>query len=323
MLHQHTRKSAISPPPTKKSSGGAQRLELQGGKKSEVNPSRVKGHKKVVNAKRGMSKAVTNTHTENLISGSEDDKTVHVAPHQVESDYSLTSVGSGASLLGSEPSSLQWTVSIPLVAKHTEQIFGVTVPYIVICGDMASEMLEMIAMRVSKWKMLGRYLGVDDDSLDEIETQNHFVGERCLKMLKKFQTVSGDEATYVRLITALKNIMHDSLIADISQFFPKDQESISTVSTSYSIKPTVKVDEMHSRLSVIRQHFEKHKNNGKSKATVHISYPQNLSPPHQANPLLCFQLPSLHIDSIRVIEDVCIAAAVRKIKQLSIVINYD
>ena len=319
MLHQHTRKSSISPPSTKKSTGGAQRLDVQGGKKDKVNPLGVKLHGKIVKAKQGITKA----RTEKPVPGSEDEKTVHVALHQLESDYSLTSVESGASVVGSEPSWLQWTVSTSLIANHTEQIFGIMIPNVVICGDKESELLETIAMRVSKWKMLGRYLGVDDDSLDEIETQNHFVGERCLKMLKKFQTVSDDEATYIRLTTALKNIMQDGLINDISQFFPKVQESMSTVSASYAIKPTVKVDKMHTRLSLIREHFEQQKNNGKSKATVHISYPQNVSTPTQANPPLCFQLPSLHVDSICVIEDVCIAAAVRKVKQLSIAINYE
>ena len=115
---------------------------------------------------------------------------------------------------------------------------------------------------------------------------------------------------------------HCGDITDISQFFPKVQESMSTVSISYAIKPTVKVHEMHSRLSLIREHFEQQKNNGKSKATVHISYAQNLPTPPKANPL-CFQLPSLRIDSIRVIEDVCITAAVRKVKQLSIVIMFE
>ena len=319
MLHQHTRKSSISPPSTKKSSGGAQRLDVQGGKKDKVNPPGAKGHEKIIKAKHGITKA----RSEKPVPGSEGEKTVDVAPHQLESDYSLTSVGSGASVVGSETSWLQWTVSMSLIANHTEQIFGITIPNVVICGDKESELLESIAMRVSKWKMLGRYLGVDDDSLDEIEIQNHFVGERCLKMLKKFQTVSGDEATYVTLTTALKNIMQDGLITDISQFFPKIEESMSTVSKSYPIKPTVKVDEMHTRLSLIREHFEQQKNNGKSKATVHISYPQNLPTPPQANPPLCFQLPSLHVHSIRIIEDICIAAAVRKVKQLSIAINYE
>ena len=315
ILHQHTHKSLISTPSTKKSIGGAQKLDIQGGKKDKVNPPGAKGHEKIVKAKYGITKA----RTEKPVQGSEDEKTVLVAPHQLESDYSLTSVGSGTSVVGSE---LQWTVSVSLIAKHTEQIFGITIPNVVIGGDKESELLETIAMRVSKWKMLGRYLGVDDDSLDEIETQNHFVGERCLKMLKKFQTVRGNEATYVRLSTALKNIKQGGLITDVSQFFPKVEESTSTVSTSYPIKPTVKVDEMYTRLSLIREHFKQQNNNGKSKAIVHISYPLNLPTPPQANPL-CFQLPSLHIDSIRVIEDVCIAAAVRKVKQLFIAIEYE
>lgn len=315
LLPQHP---TMTPSSTKKISGSAQKLQV--GKKGEVSRSGAKGHEKVAKPKPDT----TETHRGKPISSIEDEKTIDLASHQVESDYSLTSVGSGASNVDSESSWLQWTVIISLIAKNTEQIFGITIPNVAICGDNESELLETIAMRVHKWKMLGRYLGVDDDSLDEIEMQNHFVGERCLKMLKKFQTVSDDEATYVRLATALKNIMQDSLISDISQFFPKDQDSESSP-FSCTIKPTVKLDEMHARLSVIREDFEQQKNNGKSKATVLVhtaSYPQTVSAPSQANPPVGFKLTSLDVDSVRVIEDVCIAAAVRKIKQLSITISY-
>ena len=316
LLPQHP---TMTPSSTKKISGSAQKLQV--GKKGEVSRSGAKGHEKVAKPKPGT----TETHRGKPISSIEDEKTVHVASHQVESDYSLTSVGSGASNVDSESSWLQWTVIISLIAKNTEQIFGITIPNVAICGDNECELLETIAMRVHKWKMLGRYLGVDDDSLDEIEMQNHFVGERCLKMLKKFQTVSDDEATYVRLATALKNIMQDSLISDISQFFPKDQDSESSPG-SYTIKPTVKLDEMHACLSVIREDFKLQKNNGKNKATVLVhatSYSQTVSAPPQTNPPVGFKLTSLDVDSVRVIEDVCIAAAVRKIKQLSITINYE
>lgn len=322
LMHQRTPKSSMTPPSTKKSSTSAQMLELQKGMKGEVNISGTKGHEKVDKAKPGISITSAEIHKEKPVSVSEDEQIVHTktATHQFESDYSLTSVGSGASAVDSESSPLPWTVSILLIAKNTEHIFGIRIPNMVICGGMEDELLETVAMRVNKWKMLGRYLGVDDDSLDEIETQNHFAGERCLKMLKKFQTLSGDEATYVRLAAALKNTMQDSLITDISQFFPQDQESKSIISVSYTIKPTVKLDEMYACLSAVREDFELQKNNGKRKATVQVSYPQS---PSQTNSPLCFELTSLHVDSVRVVEDVCIAAAVKKIKRLSITINYE
>ena len=321
VLHQHTPKSSTTPSSSKRSSSSAERPELRGEKKGEVRPSGAKRLEKSTKAQPGIPEVTTETHTDKQVSDSEGDKTVHLATHQVESDYSLTSVGSGASAMGSESSWLhvQWTVSTPLLATKSEEVFGITIPNVVICGDKESELLETIAMHVKKWKMLGRYLGVDDDSLDEIEAQNHFIGERCLKMLKKFQMTS-DGGTYLTLASALKNIMQDSLITDISQFFPKDLESKSTISVSRTIKSTVKVDEMYARLSEIRGDFEAQKNNGRSKATVQVSYPQHLS--HTNSPM-CFRLTSLDMDSIRVIEDVCIAAAVRKIKQLSIVINYE
>ena len=318
LLHNRTSKPSMTPPSTKKSSASAQR-----GKTGEVNQSEATRHEKVVKAKPGIPKASHEVHIEKLVSASEDEQTVH-ATHRVESDYSSTTVGSRDSLLVSESSLLPWSVSISLIATNTEQIFGITIPNVVICGDKEGELLEAIAMRVNKWKMLGRYLDLEDDILDEIEIQNHFVGERCLKMLKKFQTVSGDEATYVRLATALKNIMQDSLITDISHCFPKHHlESTSAFCVPFTVKPTINLEEMYTRLSVIRENFELQRSNGKRKATLKVSYLQAPTTTSRTNSPLCFELTSLDHDSVRVIEDMCIAAAVRKVKQLSVTISYE
>ena len=133
LLPQHP---TMTPSSTKKISGSAQKLQV--GKKGEVSRSGAKGHEKVAKPKPGT----TETHRGKPISSIEDEKTVHVASHQIESDYSLTSVGSGASNVDSESSWLQWTVIISLIAKNTEQIFGITIPNVAICGDNESELLE-------------------------------------------------------------------------------------------------------------------------------------------------------------------------------------
>ena len=145
-------------------------------------------------------------------------------------------------------------------------------------------------------------------------------------MLKRFKSDSGDGATYVKLAVGLKDTMHDSLVTDISKYFPQYDQPSQAASASglhfmYMIAVTLDFKEMNDRLNEIKQCFEHQSNNGKQKALLQISYPPRLAD-SRANIPLCFELYPLNVDSVRVIEDVCIAAAIRKVEQLSVNIRY-
>lgn len=311
--------------------------KMQGRKKVYVSESKAAMHEKVVKAKAGFPLAAPKVDKERLVSTDEEHENFHVKEkphsdnsaadtvHQHELDRSSTTVGSVTSLMLTA-SVHYMRISLPDISNNSEQIFGIQIPNVVISGDEEDELFETIARRVTKWKMLGRYLGLDDEVLNEIEIHNHFVGERCLKMLKRFKSDGGDGATYVRLAVGLKDTMHDSLVTDISKYFPQyDQPSQVASASGLDFKSTISLTldfkEMDDRLSEIKRSFEHHRNNGKQKALLQISYPRQLAN-SRANVPLCFELYPLNVDSIRVIEDVCIAAAVRKVEQLSVSITY-
>ena len=241
------------------------------------------------------------------------------AVHHAGSDHSTIGSSSSQSLIVSEH---HMRILSEDLAKHSELIFGISIPNVMISSDHETEMFETIATHISKWKMLGRYLGLEDEVLDEIEDHNHFTGEKCLKMLMRFKSDVGSQATYVRLATALKDTMNDRLISDISKYFPLRLQSLSSIRT-YSIQLTsdVSTDKMINQLSGTREDFRLQRNDGKRKARVQVSYPPGCTD-SRANDPLCFELNLLDTGGIRVIEDVCIAAAYREVKKLHLNITY-
>lgn len=330
-LHHQTSKAASTPPP-KQSCAKIQ------GKKSHESVAAAK-HEKAVKAKAGFAVAVSKIDKERLTSTDEEHENFHVTDkskhhltkevaHQQESDHSSTTVGSVPSLtLIASEHCHPMRVSLSDIANNSEQIFGIQIPNVMISGEEEIELFEMIAGRVTKWKMLGRYLGVDDEALDDIEIHNHFIGERCLKMLKRFKADGGDGATYVKLAIALKDTMYDSLVTDISKYFPEYEQPDRVASANYSefndvIQLPSDLEEIDGCLRGIKRSFELQRNNGKHKALLQISYPSQLANSRASNPL-CFDLYPLTADSVRVVEDVCIAAVIRKVQQLSVNIKYE
>lgn len=81
-----------------------------------------------------------------------------------------------------------------------------------------STMFQVLAHRVRKWKIFGRYLGLSDDELDDIERSNHFTTERCLKMLVHWGRMY--KGKYAELEASIHNIMREDLIEDVRPFLP-------------------------------------------------------------------------------------------------------
>jgi hypothetical protein len=98
-----------------------------------------------------------------------------------------------------------------------------TFPATVIHNPDTCTMFQVLAHRIQKWKMFGRYLGLSDRELDEIERCNHFTTERCLKMLvhwgKKYR------GKYSELEAGIHNIMREDLIEDMRPFLPMDMRA--------------------------------------------------------------------------------------------------
>ena len=333
LLHRSS-KFTLVPPPSKQSP--RIRHKVQSEKKSESPDSKDTELEKSVKAKAGFPITVDKIDKEKLVSTDKQHENVHVkekpvhdsATHLVthqESRNSSTTVSSVSSLMFSGTEQ-QMLVSLQDIANHSEQIFGIQIPNVIISGDEEDEMFKTIAGRARKWKMLGRYLSLKDEVLEEIELHNRFNEERCLKMLKRFKIDVGDEATYVRLAIALKNIMHDGLVADIAQYFPQYHQASGSFSADNSecvflLRLPSNIEEINTSLIVIKESFEIQKNNGKQKAKLEVRYPSELENIRVNSPL-CFELSILNAGSIRVLEDVCVAAIHRGVKELTVNIMY-
>ena len=85
-----------------------------------------------------------------------------------------------------------------------------------------SGLFKTLAMRVTKWRMLARYLGLPDDSIATICQANHFDNERCYKMMLLWSEKSNELATYLKLANSLRNIMRDDLLTEVTCYLPED-----------------------------------------------------------------------------------------------------
>lgn len=101
-----------------------------------------------------------------------------------------------------------------------------TFPDMVIHDPDDSTVFQVLAPRVRKWKIFGRYLGLNDDELNDIESSNHFTTERCLKML--IHWAKKNRRKYSELEASLHNIMREDLIEDVRPHIP------SVIGQSYS-----------------------------------------------------------------------------------------
>ena len=125
----------------------------------------------------------------------------------------------------SEVSSYNADRSMVVVVGGISVNDGISFPDIVISSPDTCTLFQVLAHRIRKWKILGRYMGLTDDELDEIERSNHFTDERCLKMLIHWgRNYSGK---YSQLEAGIHNIMREDLIEDIRQYLPQSTSSLS------------------------------------------------------------------------------------------------
>ena len=185
-----------------------------------------------------------------------------------------------------------------------------------------SQLFKIVAQRINKWKILGRYLGLDDETLEAIQRDNHFIVEQCYKMLVTWQQGLRAEATYLKLAQSLKNIMREDLLPELVLYMA-DQSSIGSESGGdgegervlIHIAPSGNPD-----LQTIKENFLLQRRKGLKAARITLQYPSLISP--QKAPLH-FILPTLDDSSLRVVEELCVAANIREdVKQVQVDIEY-
>ena len=185
-----------------------------------------------------------------------------------------------------------------------------------------SQLFKIVAQRINKWKILGRYLGLEDETLEAIQRDNHFIVEQCYKMLVTWQQGLRAEATYLKLAQSLKNIMREDLLPELLLYIA-DQSSNGSESGGdgegervlIHIAPSGNPD-----LQTIKDNFLLQRRKGLKAARITLQYPSLINP--QKAPLH-FILPTLDDSSLRVVEELCVAANIREdVKQVQVDIEY-
>ena len=70
-------------------------------------------------------------------------------------------------------------------------------------GIPSDEDLELLSVKVEKWKTLGRRLIIEEAELTALQQENEGLSEKAYAMLKKWKQKNASEATYRCLYDAL------------------------------------------------------------------------------------------------------------------------
>ena len=76
---------------------------------------------------------------------------------------------------------------------------------------------KTLAMRLHNWKMLGRYLMLEDEDIDRISTEYNFTDEQAFQMLATWANKDPSAATYAMLIESLQNSLREDLVMEVLQ----------------------------------------------------------------------------------------------------------
>ena len=182
-------------------------------------------------------------------------------------------------------------------------------PALTIGNSRDSKLFFTLALRVQKWKMLGRYLGVNDANLFEIESKYHFISERCLKMLIQWAETGG---TYCQLEAGLRNIMREDLIDDLRCFVPPEPADLEEVGEGHWKSSGLNINRGKINFSELQQKVAAFANQD-NHHSVRIEFTHaKLDKP------LEFSLPlSCHCD-LTILEELCLAAHTHTVTAVSL-----
>ena len=229
---------------------------------------------------------------------------------QLDRDHRLTRNEPGYSTVNSGGSASK-TVRRQASSLAVDEVVFPAVPI----TDCESQLFKMLSRRVPKWKIFGRYLGLDDDILERIDAENQFCIEKCYKMLETWKRQFRSDATYQKLEEGLRNIMREDLLFDIGQFVPRDHGNEVEEPLHHTIDVRSKENP---NLRTVREEFQQQKNNGMRRAYVTLEYRSAADPLHKEP--LCFIAPSL--DDLGVLEDLCKFAGSCEQREICVSLRY-
>ena len=79
----------------------------------------------------------------------------------------------------------------------------------------SSELLPRIALIIGDWKVIGPFLSISTDTIDEIDEQEKNVRRKKIALLNTWKTREGEKATYLKLVQALQYLQRQDIIDNI------------------------------------------------------------------------------------------------------------
>ena len=206
------------------------------------------------------------------------------------------------------------------VNRGEETLEGLIFSHEPVPDPQDSQLFKIVAQRINKWKILGRYLGLEDETLEAIHRENHFIVEQCYKMLVTWQQELRAEATYLKLAQSLKNIMREDLLPELLLFMDqRSNESDNGGSDGERVLIHIGASG-NPDLQIIEEKFHLQRRKGLKAARITLQYPFCIN---QQKAPLHFILPTLDDSSLRVVEELCVAANIRdEVKQVQVDIQY-
>ena len=206
------------------------------------------------------------------------------------------------------------------VNRGEETLEGLIFSHEPVPDPQDSQLFKIVAQRINKWKILGRYLGLEDETLEAIHRENHFIVEQCYKMLVTWQQELRAEATYLKLAQSLKNIMREDLLPELLLFMDqRSNESDNGGSDGERVLIHIGASG-NPDLQIIEEKFHLQRRKGLKAAHITLQYPFCIN---QQKAPLHFILPTLDDSSLRVVEELCVAANIRdEVKQVQVDIQY-
>lgn len=148
----------------------------------------------------------------------------------------------------------------------------VPLPAIRIAHEMG--LFKIIAANINNWKMLGRYLLVEDKSIEVIAMIGNDSCHQALQMLLLWSTQLGENATYLVLGEALCNCRRDDLVDAVVKHSQdpsiemEEETDVGTIDSS-DITLTVPVDKVWVNL---KPFIESRQKSGTSKVTLSLKF---------------------------------------------------
>ena len=116
---------------------------------------------------------------------------------------------------------------LPLPVQTRSESFEQESSEILSCQIQNSSVIfKTLASRLHNWKMLGRYLMLEDEEINRISAEYTFTSEQAYQMLRTWMGKDPSTATYAVLIESLHNSLREDLVMEVLQAAKVSQKGL-------------------------------------------------------------------------------------------------